>query len=172
MNMMNWADYAIMGVIGLSLLISFIRGFVREALSLVTWIAAIWIAWHFYTDLANLLTDIIHTPSFRLIASFAILFIATLFVGAFVNYLLTQLIDNTGLSGTDRMLGIIFGAARGLLVVTVLIILARLTPLPQDDWWKDSLLIPRFASLELWMHDILPASVLEHLPTNNTTNDK
>ena len=166
---MNWADYAIISVIGLSLLISFVRGFVREALSLVTWIAAVWIAWHFYVDLANLLTNVIQTPSFRLIASFAILFIATLFVGAFVNYLLAQLIDNTGLGGTDRMLGIIFGAVRGLLVVTIIIMLARLTPLPKDDWWKNSLLIPRFESLELWMRDILPSSVLEHLPLTYNT---
>lgn len=163
MNLLNWADYAVVGIIGLSILISVVRGFVREALSLVTWVAAFWVAFTFYALLASLLVNIIHTPSLQTIVAFAVLFLATLLLGALINYLIAQLIDKTGLSGTDRVLGVAFGFARGVLLVTVLVMLASLTPLPQDPWWKSSLLIPHFQPIVAWLHGLLPKSVTQHL---------
>lgn len=163
MSMFSLADYIIIAIIGLSLLISVVRGFVREALSLVMWIAAFWIAFTFYTTLASLLLNIIHTPSLRIIVAFGALFLATLLLGAFISFLVAQLIDKTGLSGTDRVLGLAFGFARGVLLVTVLIMLAKLTPLPQDPWWKTSLLIPHFQPIEEWLRNLLPQSVSQHL---------
>lgn len=167
MHIFNWADYAIVSIIGLSVLISLVRGFVREALSLVTWVAAIWVAFTFYSNLSELLVNMIHSDTLRMISSFGMLFIATLILGAIVNFLISQLIDKTGLSGTDRMLGLIFGAARGTLIVTLLLMLANLTPMPKEKWWQESLLIPQFHSLEVWLHDILPASVTQHLQSGN-----
>jgi membrane protein required for colicin V production len=163
MTMFTWADYIIIAIIGLSLLISLVRGFVREALSLVIWVAAFWISFNFYTILAGLLESLIHTPSLRMITAFGSLFLATLLLGALVSYLIAQLIDKTGLSGTDRVLGIVFGGARGVLLVAVLIMLAQLTPLPQDPWWKGSLLIPHFQPIEQWLHGLLPPTVTQHL---------
>ena len=161
--MFNWIDYAILGIITFSLLISFIRGFVREALSLLTWVAAVWIAIHFFEALSLLLESSIRSPSLRNMASFGLLFIGTLILGAMVNYLIAQLVDRTGLSGTDRILGVLFGSVRGVLMVTILLMLARLTAFPQEPWWQASLLIPRFHPMEVWLHDLLPQSVLSHL---------
>jgi membrane protein required for colicin V production len=161
--MLNWADYVIVGIIVLSILISLVRGFVREALSLVTWVAAFWVTFTFYGTLNNLLVNIVHTASIRMIVSFAALFLVTLLLGALVNYLIAQLIDKTGLSGTDRLLGVAFGFARGALLITILLMLANLTPLPQTPWWKTSLLIPHFQPIEVWLHNLLPASVSQHL---------
>lgn len=161
--MLNWADYAIIGIIGLSVIISLVRGFVREALSLVMWGVAFWVALTFSEALASLLINIFHTPSLRMMAAFAILFVITLLLGALINYLIGQLVDKTGLSGTDRILGVVFGFARGTLLVTVLLMLARLTPLPQDPWWKDSMLIPHFYPIEVWLHGLLPQSVSQHI---------
>lgn len=161
--MFNWADIIIVGIVGLSVVISLVRGFVREALSLVTWVAAFWIAFTFADVLASLLINTIHTASLRTMVSFGALFLATLLLGALINYLIAQLVDSTGLSGTDRLLGVIFGLARGVLLVTVLIMMSRLTPLPDQAWWKTSLLIPQFHAIEIWLHSLLPQSVTQHL---------
>ncbi len=163
MHMFTWVDYVIIGIIGLSVIVSLVRGFVREALSLVTWAVAFWVSFSFSGTLASLLTNYIHSGSLRQIASFGILFIITLLLGSFINYLIAQLVDSTGLSGTDRMLGVIFGFARGVLVVSLLLMLASLTPMQQEMWWKASLLIPQFQPIQLWLHGFLPKAVTEHL---------
>src|SRR6185312_13313673 len=123
-------------------------------------------AFTFSEALANLFESAIHSHSLRMIGAFAILFIVTLILGALVNYLIGEVIDKTGLSGTDRLLGVVFGFARGVLLITVLIMLARLTPLPEDDSWKDSVLIPRFHPLEIWLHNLIPQSVSQRLILN------
>jgi membrane protein required for colicin V production len=89
--------------------------------------------------------------------AFGLLLIATLLVGGILNYLIGRLIDETGLSGTDRMLGMVFGVARGVLVVAILVLLARATPLPQDPWWKESALLGQFDRMADWLVDFLPA---------------
>jgi len=161
--MFSWVDYAIVAVIALSIIVSLMRGFVREALSLVTWAVAFWVAFSFSGALSNLLAGYIHSDTLRQIASFGILFIITLLLGAFVNYLLGQLVDSTGLTGTDRILGVVFGFARGVLVISLLLMMVHLTPMPEEDWWKTSVLIPQFQPVELWLHSLLPKSVSDHI---------
>jgi membrane protein required for colicin V production len=155
---MIWVDYVIIGIITLSALISLMRGFVREALSLLVWVVAFWIAWAFFRELA-LQLDVISVPSVRLGVSFAILFVTTLVLGALVNFLAGQLVEKTGLSGTDRLIGVVFGAARGALLVAVLVWLAGLTPFPNDPWWQESRLIVFFQELAVWLKSLLPADI-------------
>lgn len=157
---MIWIDFVILGIIGLSAVISLMRGFVREALSLAVWVLAFWVAWTFFRKLA-LQLDWFTVPSVRLGAAFLILFIATLMVGALVNFLMGQLVDKTGLSGTDRLIGILFGAARGAILVAILVLLAGLTPFPNDPWWKESQLIGYFQELAIWLKQLLPADIGE-----------
>jgi len=148
---MNWADWCIVGVLSVSCLISIKRGFVKEAMSLAVWVAAFIIASVFDDRLAFLLTDLIPTPSLRAMTAFAILFVATLLVGAMVNYLIGELVRITGLSGTDRLFGMVFGLVRGALVVlAVVILLPMLIPVNEDLWWQESALIPRFLVFEAW----------------------
>ncbi|SFG81543.1 CvpA family protein [Neptunomonas qingdaonensis] len=151
---MNWADWAILGIVGISGLFSIKRGFVREALSLLTWVTAFVIARLFTDALATVLADYIQTPSFRIGSAFAILFIMTLIVGALVSNLVSLLVQATGLSGTDRILGMGFGLARGALVVVVLVALLGGTPAVQDAWWQGSQLIPHFVLMEAWSRDV------------------
>lgn len=160
---LNWADYTILAILILSVLISLVRGFVREALSLVSWVAALWVAFTFYGILSEELAADIHSPTVRLAVSFGGLFIITLFIGALINYLIGQLIDKTGLTGTDRMLGLIFGGARGVLLVTVLLMLARLSPMPEEPWWKASTLISHFKPSEEWLKSYLPDSMTQRM---------
>lgn len=155
---MVWIDYAILAVIGISTLISLVRGFVKEAVSLIIWISAFFIASTFYANLANLLTNI-SDQLLRNAAAISILFIATLVLGALVNYLIGQLVSKTGLSGTDRVLGLVFGALRGVLIISaVLFFMDAFTGAAATDWWKNSQLIPEFRLIVEWFFEYLEQS--------------
>ncbi len=156
---MAWFDIAILGIILLSTLISLVRGFVKEAVSLATWLVAGFLAVTYYPVLAGYLSTWIESPTLSQAAAFAILFICTLIVGGIVNYMIAQLVDKTGLSGTDKMLGMIFGAARGILIVAMIVLFAGLTPMPQENWWQQSQLVGYFMDIALWIRDIMPADL-------------
>jgi len=96
---MTWADYVIVAIIGISMLISLFRGYVREMLSLIAWGAAFWVAFTFSHKVAVLLVEYVDLPSARLVLAFVALFLATLLVGGLVNFLAGELVDKTGLSG-------------------------------------------------------------------------
>lgn len=149
---MNWADWAIIGIFSLSCFIGLIRGFVREALSLVIWVAAVLVAKVFGGQLEILLVDQIESPSARIMTAYAVLFIATLLLGAMLSYLIGALIRATGLSGTDRLLGMVFGAARAFIIVmALLILLPGFIPVNEDEWWQQAQLIPHFLACEEWV---------------------
>lgn len=149
---MNVADALILIVIAISALLSLRRGFVREAFSLFTWIAAFVIARIFSPSLDNFLIPYIELPSARLATAFGSLFAATLIIGALINHLLAELVRMTGLSSTDRLFGVLFGAVRGVLVVVVMIALGRMA-FAEDAWWQQSTLVPWFAQLEDWTRE-------------------
>ena len=155
---MVWIDFAILAVIGLSSLISLIRGFVKEALSLVTWFAAFFVASNFFGDLAVYFTSINDTM-LRNGAAIIPLFVATLILGSIVNYVIGTLVDKTGLSGTDRMLGVCFGAIRGVLIVSAIIFfLDTFTSAAKAVWWQQSVLIPEFGIVVNWFFEFMKNS--------------
>ena len=112
-------------------------------------------AWLFGGSLAGYFENYIQTPSARVIAGCAVLFVATLLVGAMVNFLIGELIRVTGLSGTDRFLGMVFGAARGALLVVVAVGLLSLGPVQQDQWWQQSRLLPQFVMVADWSKNLI-----------------
>ena len=156
---MSWVDLLIIAIIIISALISLVRGFVKESLSLASWIFAGFIALRYFTPLADLLVPYIESPTIRTGSGFAILFVCSLIIGAIVNYMASQAVTKTGLTGTDKSLGVVFGAARGLLIVTMLVLLAGLTPMPSEPWWNDSAMIEFFSEMANWIKDILPQDV-------------
>lgn len=153
---MHWADIAVISIIGLSVLISLFRGFVKEALSLVTWIAAVGIAMYFSSRLAAYLPLSIESSTARIAIAFFALFIVTLIAGAMINYLISQMVDKTGLSGTDRLLGVLFGIARGGLIVALLVLLAGLTNMPKESWWQSTRTLPFFEKVAVQVKDVMP----------------
>ena len=150
---MNLADGAILFLIAVSALLSVRRGFTREAFSLATWVAAFIVARLFGPGLELLLEPSIETPSVRVAVAFGVLFAATLIVGALVNHLLGEMVRVVGLSGTDRMFGMVFGAVRGLVIVLVLVVLGH-PVFSEDPWWRESVLVPQFAMMEGWSRDL------------------
>ncbi|MBH3553469.1 CvpA family protein [Pseudomonas aeruginosa] len=160
----TWVDWTMVAIIVVSSLISLSRGFVKEALSLLTWIVAGAVAWMFGGALAQHLGEYIQTPSARIIAACALLFIATLLLGALVNYLIGELIRVTGLSGTDRFLGMVFGGARGVLLVVLLVGLLSLAPVQQHPWWQQSVLMPHFLMVADWSKNFILGFAGQWLP--------
>lgn len=144
---MHWPDIFILAVIGISALLSLFRGLIREVLSLVGWLVAGWVAFKFAGPLALQMAGIVSVPSVRMALAFIGLVLAVLLVFGVLNFLLSKLIESTGLSATDRILGVIFGVARGIAIITLLVMLAGLTPVPRDPWWRDSQFLVRFEQL-------------------------
>ncbi len=159
LKQLNWVDYAILGVIVVSVIVSVIRGFMREALSLISWVLALWVALSFADDLAVQLNNVIAQPQIRLAVAFVMLFVITLFIGGLFNFIFGGLVQRSGLTGTDRSLGMVFGFARGGLVVALLLLIGSLSALSDSEWWKSSALIPYFKPFAVWLKSFLQESL-------------
>ncbi len=153
---MTVVDVVVIFVIFLSALFSLIRGFVKEAISLATWIIAIWLAATFAPKLAAVLPNSIESEAVRQAVGFGVLFVLTLVVGAIINTLINQLVKKTGLSGADRIFGVAFGVLRGGLIVIVFVVIGGMTPLPDTDWWQSSTMLQWFESAAIVIQDYIP----------------
>jgi membrane protein required for colicin V production len=156
---MNGADIAIVAVLALSIAVSLFRGFIKEVFSILVWVAAAFAAFQVATPLSESLAPFIEMPSARVIVAFAAAFIVVLTVGGLIGFLIGKMIEKTGLSPTDRLLGMIFGLARGLVIVVVAVMLLRVTPFARDPWWAESRLLPTFETMALRAQDWLPEGV-------------
>lgn len=163
LDKMIWVDYAISFLILVSAVIGLFRGFIKEAFALFTWIVAIGIGLHYSRDFAVLLQTVISYPSARIASAFILLFFMTLIVGSLISFILNHLVEKTGLTGTDRLLGMLFGIVRGAVLISVIVMLAGITPLPEDSWWKQSLLIPPFQSLAVWLKEHIPSELMGYI---------
>jgi len=160
--MLTWADFALLLILAVSMGVGLWRGFVVEVLSLTVWIAAFWLSMGFGEDVAGRLTGV-EQPSARLLLGYAGVFIAVLMVGGLLTWLLGKVIANTGLSGTDRVLGLGFGLMRGLVLACVAVLLMGFTPLPQAAWWQQSRLLPSVQRGAEWMVNFLPSAAADEI---------
>jgi len=161
---MNWADYVIIGICLVSVVVSLFRGFIREVFSLLVWVAAVYAALQAAGPLAVQLEGVIEMPSVRVIIAFVGIFLVVLVVGGLITYLLGKLVDSTGLSSTDRLFGALFGALRGLAIVLAAVIVAGFTPFVADPWWQQSMLLPEMERMATWLVGFFPESIQAYLP--------
>jgi membrane protein required for colicin V production len=160
---MGTPDYIILGVICLSTAVGLWRGFIQEVFSLAIWAAAFVAAILFSDTVALKIGDAIALPSARMAAAYVGIFVAVLIVGGLINYLVGKLVEKTGLSGTDRLVGGVFGAIRGVALIITVIIIAGFTPIPNDPWWNESAAIRYLLPLADWAASLLPPNVFEYL---------
>ncbi len=160
---MNWFDYAIIATLALSVLVGLWRGFIGEVMALVCWVLAFWVAWTFGPVVAEQFSASISAPSVRVMLGYALCFVTVLVAGAIVSYLLRKLVSGSGLSGTDRLLGMIFGLVRGFALVVLVILLMKFTPVVRDDWWQNSRMLPTFERSASWVTSFLPDKVAQYL---------
>jgi membrane protein required for colicin V production len=136
-------DYIILAIVLISAVAGLIRGFLREAISLVTWVLGVWIAWKFGPLLAPHLGGALSKAPYGLWAGRAIVFIAVLVAGAIIGATVNYFVRLSIFSGLDRLLGFVLGLVRGVVIMGVAIILAQAVRLDGESWWKKSRLMPQ-----------------------------
>lgn len=160
---MTGLDYAVITVVMLSVLLGWWRGLVYEVLSLLGWVAAWIVARVFAADVAPYMPAALGAESAKVAAAFAALFVATLIASGIVAWLLSKLIKFVGLGWLDGLMGGLFGMLRGALVVLVLVVLAGMTSLPQQPFWRNAWLGKPLENTVLAVQGWLPESVAQRV---------
>jgi membrane protein required for colicin V production len=160
---MTLLDYAVLAIIGFSVLLSVIRGLVREVLALAAWAIALIVAWLFGGQIAALMPQEIPGEDLRWLAGFATLFFLVLLAMSLVALAVSQLVKSAGLSVEDRVLGAVFGLVRGFAVVMILVLLAGATALPGQPFWRDAALRPLLERVAIVIKSWLPPAVSQHI---------
>jgi membrane protein required for colicin V production len=156
-------DYLVLFVLIASIVISTMRGLVKEILSLVSWIVAMVVANLYGEALAELLPHVIPGHVTRLIVAFIALFIAVKLLMMLLTLAIDSVIKAGGLSIADRGLGGLFGLARGVVIVLSAVLLCGMTAIPQQPFWKNALLRPMTETLARTAMPFLPGSVVGHV---------
>ena len=160
---MSAFDLIVIGIIGLSTVFAFWRGLIRVVMSLVALIAAVLAAIQFSPVVATMLPALGDNAATRYLAAFALIFIVVALVGALLGWVLSRAIRAIGLGFVDRLLGAVFGVARGVLIVVIAVLLAGLTTLPREEWWQNALLAPPLVIAALSLRPWLPQALARRL---------
>jgi membrane protein required for colicin V production len=139
---MNWLDYLLIVLVACSLIAGIMRGLLREVIALVTWITAIWVAWHYSSLVESYLGGALATENVRTWAARALIFIVIVLVGGVIGLLVSHLVRLSIFNGTDRAVGGLFGLLRGLVMAGLFVMLCHAVRLEGEPWWHRSLLVP------------------------------
>ena len=156
-------DYTVLLIIGISIVVSMMRGAVREVLAIIGWLAAIYVAKTYATQLIPLLPADIPTEALKILAAHVIVFLGVLLVASLLTIALSSLIKKIGLNWLNRGIGAVFGFARGLLIVCVLVFLAGLTSLPKDARWTNAMFSSPLEALVKTVLPFVPKIVAKHI---------
>lgn len=159
---MTGFDYAVLTVLGLSLLWALLRGFVRELVSMAGWVAAFVLSVLFTQTVAGMLPRSLG-PLLASLFAFLIIFIGVWVVSGFVGLVLSRLMRAVGLGWTDRLLGGLLGLVRGAIIVLVVVMLAGLTPLPREPFWRNAMLSAPIETVLVAMKPLLPEALAQHI---------
>lgn len=156
---MTGFDYAVLMVCGVSLSLGLWRGFVREVVALVSWTLAFWVAKEFgYAGVAAV-SNVFDDPLVQTTLGYALVFIGVLLLCSGVAALIRMLITAAGMGLTDRVLGGLFGFARGILIVMLGVLVCGFTSLPQKNWWQEASFAPPLETAVLATKPWLPDGI-------------
>jgi membrane protein required for colicin V production len=153
---MNGFDIAVLVVVVLSTLLAFARGVVRELIALASWVAALVLALALGGEVASMLPVLETSPAARYILAAGLVFIGVLVAGAAIAHLLTKAVRAVGLGFLDRLLGAVFGIARGVAIVLLFVLVAGVTTLPRYEWWQNAAFGPVLVTAALALRPWLP----------------
>ncbi|MBB5018792.1 membrane protein required for colicin V production [Chitinivorax tropicus] len=156
-------DYGVLLIVGFSVLLSVMRGLLRELMALASWVIAFFVARNYTTEITPLLPASIPSEELKLLAGFLALFLGSLLIMTLLTIALSEVIKVVGLSGVDRILGALFGLVRGCFIVVVLVLLAGLTSLPREPMWKNAMFSPVFEAVALVVKPWLPDGLAKHI---------
>ncbi|GAA5786507.1 bacteriocin production protein [Chitiniphilus shinanonensis] len=156
-------DYVVLAILGLSVLLSVMRGLVQELMALAAWVAAAWVALSYADEAAAWVPDGLPSAELRYLAGFAGLFFAVWLLATLLRITLNQFLKATGLKPLDRALGGAFGLVRGLLFVMLIVIGAGLTPVPKSRAWQDAMFSPLFEASARLVLPWLPKPLAERV---------
>jgi len=140
-------DYLLIAVFALSALMGLFRGVVKEALSLLSWVAAVWSAWRFGAAVAAMIPSMADDSVIEIWVARIIVLVGVLILGGLLAKLIAYLVHQSGLSGTDRTVGMVFGMARGVVLIAVVVLMLDAAGFDADPWWQASKLIPYAAPI-------------------------
>lgn len=151
---MNAADYLILGVLVISMLIGMLRGFLREAIALIAWLGGVWLAWRYSSFVTPFLGGLLAEDPAATWGARAIILVSVLVVGWIVAGVLSYLLQHSGLSlMLDRILGMVFGLLRGAVVIAIAVILGQLAEMDDVSWWRGSKLMPYTVEFAGWIRN-------------------
>ena len=156
-------DYLVLFVLVASVVISTLRGLVKEILSLLGWVVAFVVANAYGATLAPMLPAMIPGEAVRLMVAFVALFIGVRILMGLLTLAVDALVQAAGLSLADRGLGGLFGLTRGIVIVLFGVILCGMTSIPQQDFWKNALLSPMAETGVRTVKPFLPAALAQHV---------
>lgn len=156
MQSWHYVDYVILAVIGLSVLTGLFRGFVKEIIALCVWVLAIWLAATYSEAFSGWVHTYIKDKTACLAVAFVLILVGTLIVGGIFNAFLSFLLHRSGLSGTDRLLGMGFGFVRGVFIVALIMLVLKMTSAPYQEYTKQSKLYAQFDPLVAWLYSYTP----------------
>lgn len=131
-------DYVVVSIVVASLLLGLWRGVIGEIIALVAWVLAFFAAKWWGAEIAQALFTGIADPALRIVAGWVAVFVAVLLLMALLRLAVRGLLKALGLTITDRLLGVIFGVARGLVIVFVLVAVGGMTAVPKEKWWSEA----------------------------------
>ncbi|MGC8507393.1 MAG: CvpA family protein [Thiomonas sp.] len=161
---MSPLDWFLLVVVGLSVLISLLRGAVYEIVTLLGWIGGVWFSAHFAPAIGARYLQAIDNAEMRLLAAYAMCFVVVVLSAGILASLLRLLLRASGLGVFDRSMGALIGLVKGVALSLLLVALAAQTALAQSAMWKGAVLIPPAQSLLLAIRPWLPAAFVSHLP--------
>lgn len=153
---MGAIDWVLLVIVGGSALFGLIRGFVGVLASLAAWVLAGWAAFHFGAQVGLLLATDGEPGTGQLLVGYALCFLVVLLAVGLVGWMVRKLLHSVGLSGVDRLFGLLLGVVRGAFVACALILLLALTELPRTPQWQTSPVVPVFVPGAQWMRAWLP----------------